>query len=70
MIAYQTLLREKGWILKPCRSCGGRTKNVYIHAERVGETIEISRGLFRYKVGVESVSGGSVQSLQHQHFLQ
>ena len=70
MIPYQTILKEKGWVLKTCRSCGGSRKNTYIHPLRVGESIEINKGLFRYKIGREKVSGGSIQSLPHQHFLQ
>ncbi len=72
MMGYKELLSAKGWIGKGCPTCGGRSKIVYKNNSRPNEVIEIlGRGtLFRYKKNGKRVSGGSTNSLKHQHFLQ
>jgi hypothetical protein len=70
---YVDLLSSKGWLRSPaCGVCRGMKKYTYTNANRPNEVVEVlyTMNLFRYKIGNTRVSGGSLASLEFQHFMQ
>lgn len=70
---YKELLKSKGWVSSPgCATCGGVQKQNWTHPDKPGVVIEdlYTRQLYRYKVNGRVLSGGTVGSLEHQHFMQ
>jgi len=71
-MSYHHILSLAGWIKKTCSSCSGNAKAKYEHPDKAGEKVEIFKkaGLFKYSKNGVKISGGSVESLHHHHFVQ
>lgn len=67
-LSYHHLLTLAGFIKKKCSACSGNAKASY---ERGSESLEIYKlsRIFRYSKDRLRISGGSIEHLQHQHFM-
>jgi len=68
---YHHVMSSNGWQKSKCSPCQGNSKAIYTHPAKAGEKVVIYKisKVFRYLKNGKQISGGSIDHLQHQHFI-